>query len=155
KAPRDAGHQRAGAGQGRRTLHLFVRRRAPLRRPANARPLCQQPRAELQLVRRCRPQPADSADGTRAAGRSCRSGCVRRARSASPAQQVQAAAGGIRTKDEVLRTKYEKRQSFVLRTSYFCMHSAITQFLRFLGVERNAAPLTIKSYREDLTSLAD
>ena len=35
------------------------------------------------------------------------------------------------------------------------MHSAITQFLRFLSVERNAAPLTIKSYREDLTSLAD
>jgi integrase/recombinase XerC len=35
------------------------------------------------------------------------------------------------------------------------MHSAITQFLRFLSVERNAAALTIKSYREDLTSLAD
>ena len=35
------------------------------------------------------------------------------------------------------------------------MHSAITQFLRFLSVERNAATLTIKSYREDLTSLAD
>jgi integrase/recombinase XerC len=35
------------------------------------------------------------------------------------------------------------------------MHSAITQFLRFLSVERNAAPLTIKSYREDLTSLAE
>jgi len=35
------------------------------------------------------------------------------------------------------------------------MHSTITQFLRFLSVERNAAPLTIKSYREDLSSLAD
>jgi len=35
------------------------------------------------------------------------------------------------------------------------MHSAITQFLRFLSVERNAAELTIKSYREDLASLAD
>lgn len=35
------------------------------------------------------------------------------------------------------------------------MHSAIAQFLRFLSVERNAADLTIKSYREDLTSLAD
>ena len=35
------------------------------------------------------------------------------------------------------------------------MHSAIAQFLRFLSVERNAAELTIKSYREDLTSLAD
>jgi integrase/recombinase XerC len=35
------------------------------------------------------------------------------------------------------------------------MQTAITQFLRFLSVERNAAPLTIKSYREDLTSLAD
>lgn len=35
------------------------------------------------------------------------------------------------------------------------MHSAITQFLRFLSVERNAAALTIKSYREDLASLAD
>jgi len=35
------------------------------------------------------------------------------------------------------------------------MKSAIGQFLRFLSVERNAAPLTIKSYREDLTSLAD
>ena len=34
------------------------------------------------------------------------------------------------------------------------MHSAITQFLRFLSVERNAADLTIKSYREDLASLA-
>src|SRR5262245_12486435 len=35
------------------------------------------------------------------------------------------------------------------------MHSAIAQFLRFLSVERNAAALTQKSYREDLTSLAD
>jgi integrase/recombinase XerC len=35
------------------------------------------------------------------------------------------------------------------------MHSAIAQFLRFLSVERNASPLTAKSYREDLTSLAD
>lgn len=35
------------------------------------------------------------------------------------------------------------------------MHAAISQFLRFLSVERNAAALTIKSYREDLTSLAD
>src|SRR5687768_6669247 len=35
------------------------------------------------------------------------------------------------------------------------MHSAISQFLRFLSVERNAAHLTIKSYREDLLSLAD
>ncbi len=36
----------------------------------------------------------------------------------------------------------------------FRMHAAISQFLRFLTVERNAAPLTTKSYREDLTSLA-
>ncbi len=35
------------------------------------------------------------------------------------------------------------------------MHSAISQFLRFLSVERNAADLTQKSYREDLASLAD
>jgi integrase/recombinase XerC len=35
------------------------------------------------------------------------------------------------------------------------MQSAISQFLRYLSVERNAAELTIKSYREDLTSLAD
>jgi integrase/recombinase XerC len=35
------------------------------------------------------------------------------------------------------------------------MHSAIGQFLRFLSVERNAADLTQKSYREDLTSLAE
>jgi integrase/recombinase XerC len=35
------------------------------------------------------------------------------------------------------------------------MQSAISQFLRFLSVERNAAELTIKSYREDLASLAD
>jgi integrase/recombinase XerC len=35
------------------------------------------------------------------------------------------------------------------------MHSAISQFLRFLSVERNAAALTAKSYREDLISLAD
>jgi len=35
------------------------------------------------------------------------------------------------------------------------MHSAISQFLRFLSVERNAAELTQKSYREDLTSLAE
>jgi integrase/recombinase XerC len=35
------------------------------------------------------------------------------------------------------------------------MHSAISQFLRFLSVERNAAELTQKSYREDLISLAE
>src|SRR5688572_4130770 len=35
------------------------------------------------------------------------------------------------------------------------MHAAISQFLRFLSVERNAAELTIKSYREDLSSLAE
>ena len=35
------------------------------------------------------------------------------------------------------------------------MHSAISQFLRFLSVERNAAELTQKSYREDLASLAE
>jgi integrase/recombinase XerC len=35
------------------------------------------------------------------------------------------------------------------------MHAAIGQFLRFLSVERNAAELTQKSYREDLTSLAE
>ena len=35
------------------------------------------------------------------------------------------------------------------------MHAAISQFLRFLSAERNAAELTIKAYREDLASLAD
>jgi integrase/recombinase XerC len=33
------------------------------------------------------------------------------------------------------------------------MQAAIDRFLRFLEVERNAAALTLKSYREDLTSL--
>lgn len=33
------------------------------------------------------------------------------------------------------------------------MQAAILQFLRFLEVERNAAELTVKSYREDLTAL--
>lgn len=33
------------------------------------------------------------------------------------------------------------------------MHSAVGQFLKFLSVERNASVLTVKSYREDLTSL--
>lgn len=35
------------------------------------------------------------------------------------------------------------------------MQAAVTRFLRFLSVERNAAALTIKSYREDLTALVD
>jgi integrase/recombinase XerC len=35
------------------------------------------------------------------------------------------------------------------------MQVAIARFLRFLKVERNAAELTIKSYREDLTSLSE
>ena len=35
------------------------------------------------------------------------------------------------------------------------MHAEISQFLRYLDVERNASDLTIKSYREDLMDLAD
>ena len=35
------------------------------------------------------------------------------------------------------------------------MRTALGRFLQFLEAERNAAPLTIKSYREDLTSLID
>jgi integrase/recombinase XerC len=35
------------------------------------------------------------------------------------------------------------------------MQSAIARFLRYLHVERNASELTVKSYREDLTSLAE
>lgn len=35
------------------------------------------------------------------------------------------------------------------------MRSAIDRFLRFLQVERNAAALTVKSYREDLAALDD
>jgi integrase/recombinase XerC len=35
------------------------------------------------------------------------------------------------------------------------VHTYITQFLRYLDVERNASDLTIKSYREDLMDLAD
>ena len=35
------------------------------------------------------------------------------------------------------------------------MRTAIGRFLQYLRAERNASPLTIKSYREDLTALAD
>jgi integrase/recombinase XerC len=35
------------------------------------------------------------------------------------------------------------------------MHAEISQFLRYMDVERNASDLTIKSYREDLMDLAD
>ncbi len=35
------------------------------------------------------------------------------------------------------------------------MQSAISRFLRYMQVERNAADLTVKSYREDLSSLSD
>lgn len=35
------------------------------------------------------------------------------------------------------------------------MQTAVPRFLRYLQVERNASELTIKSYREDLTSLTD
>ncbi len=35
------------------------------------------------------------------------------------------------------------------------MHTALVRFLQFLRVERNASELTIKSYREDLTALAE
>ena len=35
------------------------------------------------------------------------------------------------------------------------MQTAISRFLRYMNVERNASDLTIKSYREDLTSLSE
>jgi integrase/recombinase XerC len=35
------------------------------------------------------------------------------------------------------------------------MHTEISQFLRYMDVERNASDLTIKSYREDLMDMAD
>ncbi|MCA9115325.1 MAG: tyrosine recombinase XerC [Planctomycetaceae bacterium] len=35
------------------------------------------------------------------------------------------------------------------------MHAAIAAFLRYLEVERNSSPLTLKSYREDLECLLD
>ena len=35
------------------------------------------------------------------------------------------------------------------------MQTTAERFLRFLGVERNASPMTIKSYREDLTALLE
>ena len=35
------------------------------------------------------------------------------------------------------------------------MHEVVSRFLRYLDVERNASELTIKSYREDLTSLTE
>lgn len=35
------------------------------------------------------------------------------------------------------------------------MHTEVAQFLKYLCTERNASPLTIKSYREDLIDLAD
>src|SRR5512134_3665482 len=35
------------------------------------------------------------------------------------------------------------------------MRTAIERFLQYLRVERNASDLTVKSYREDLTALAD
>jgi integrase/recombinase XerC len=35
------------------------------------------------------------------------------------------------------------------------MHTAIARFLQYLHVERNASELTVKSYREDLTALAE
>ena len=35
------------------------------------------------------------------------------------------------------------------------MQTAISRFLRYLEIERNASELTVKSYREDLTSLVE
>jgi integrase/recombinase XerC len=35
------------------------------------------------------------------------------------------------------------------------MQTVVAQFLRYLAIERNMAPLTVKSYREDLTALED
>src|SRR5688572_19393250 len=45
------------------------------------------------------------------------------------------------------------RPVLIAGTQVRIMQAAILQFLRFLEVERNAAELTVKSYREDLTAL--
>src|SRR5262249_2207945 len=131
---RAPGIQRPGPRQGRGALHLRLRRREPSAVADGVPGTGRGPGPEPQLVRRRRAHPEGPRAGEGPRGpRGPRSGT--------------AAVLTIRVYVVPARNVNSRRAT--------AMQRALAEYLHHLGVEKNASPHTVKSYRKDLTQAVE